>query len=289
MFGKKKDLDIKIYASYHRPSKLIKTDVVVPVHAGRDFALNFGTLSKKDMSWMLKNTVGDNTGDNISIYNPNFCELTTIYWAAKNSDADYIGHFHYRRILDILQKGYDYNEDIYNVDFNDFSYKKLAPVFSNYDAILSMEYKCDVSVYEHYKKFHKISDLETVLDVIRQYYPDYVQDAEEYLANNMSMFCNVFILKRNYFQDYCTWLFDIFEKAAPNIVISEDSYQSRVYGFLAERLYNIFIRHVIRTETDFKFLRVNQIHLVDDKYKLSIFGLNFTISNSKLINITKLK
>lgn len=35
--------------------------------------------------------IGDDTGDNISERNANFCELTGLYWAAHNIDSDYIG------------------------------------------------------------------------------------------------------------------------------------------------------------------------------------------------------
>ena len=41
--------------------------------------------------------VGDNTGDNISIKNPNYCELTGIYWYWKNKKANYVVLCHYRR------------------------------------------------------------------------------------------------------------------------------------------------------------------------------------------------
>ena len=47
-----------------------------------------------------KDSIGyrpDNRWENISTKNPYFCELTGLYWAWKNLDADFIGLVHYRR------------------------------------------------------------------------------------------------------------------------------------------------------------------------------------------------
>ena len=58
--------------------------VYMPIHVGRE--------GKADIGY-----TGDHTGDNISSKNANYCELTGLYWAWKNLDADYIGLVHYRR------------------------------------------------------------------------------------------------------------------------------------------------------------------------------------------------
>ncbi|MCI7478154.1 MAG: DUF4422 domain-containing protein [Selenomonadales bacterium] len=58
--------------------------VYLPVHVGAEGKASIGYTP-------------DNTGDNISSKNPHFCELTGLYWAWKNLDADYLGLVHYRR------------------------------------------------------------------------------------------------------------------------------------------------------------------------------------------------
>ena len=98
--------EIKILVGYHKPSKLYKSDIFVPIHLGRAVASQVskdGQLNSKDYQWLLENMIGDDTGDNISQLNRQFSELTGIYWAWKNYDKignpEYIGFMHYRRHL----------------------------------------------------------------------------------------------------------------------------------------------------------------------------------------------
>ncbi|UIJ39536.1 DUF4422 domain-containing protein (plasmid) [Desulfobaculum bizertense] len=53
---------------------------------------------------------------------------------------------------------------------------------------------------------------------------------------------NIFIMKKEYIKEYCSWLFDILKKLEP--VISMEGYtdyDKRVFGFLAERMLDIWI------------------------------------------------
>ena len=53
-------------------------EAFLPIHAG--------SAGKPDLGY-----VRDDTGENISSKNANYCELTALYWAWKNLKCDYLG------------------------------------------------------------------------------------------------------------------------------------------------------------------------------------------------------
>ncbi len=255
-----------IFISYHKPSLLFKNDILVPIHVGR-------ALVKKSQNykWMEDNMIGDNTGDNISSKNPYYCELTAQYWAWKNCKSDYVGFFHYRRLLNLSNS---YNDEI--VDINSdaaetfgLDKKSIDKLIKIYDIILPEEYKVHpvglpentISSYEFYKRSHKKQDLDIVIDIIKKYYPEFVPAMDDYLSDNKSIFFNMFIMKKEIFNSYCSWLFDILFKSEKFIKISEDNYQKRVFGFLAERLLNIYIRYLVNKDKSIKVLNTGVINI----------------------------
>ena len=77
--------NIKIIVATHKKYQMPTDKIYVPVQVGAE--------GKE----LIKDYIPDNTGENISKLNPYFCELTGLYWAWKNLDAQYLGLVHYRR------------------------------------------------------------------------------------------------------------------------------------------------------------------------------------------------
>lgn len=217
---------IKLLISYHKPSVLLKNDIFMPVHSGRaEYIKKYlnGFVQKEDYDWMMENTIGDDTGDNISQLNHDFNELTTVYWAWKNYDAiespDYIGFMHYRRQF-IFDKGKN-NSSKKNVEV---TFKKLDQnvlkiincnsdvienVISNYDVIAAKPLDNGMTVFEYYKKCHIISELDFCINVICNEYPLLYPCAKRFFKQNLNSCCNMFIMKRELFFEYCQFLFGI--------------------------------------------------------------------------------
>lgn len=87
--------NLKILVCCHKvDSNIRKNDPYLPIQVGK--------AVHPDLDLGFQN---DNEGDNISIRNPYWCELTAIYWGWKNlKDYDYIGLCHYRRYLAVNTK-----------------------------------------------------------------------------------------------------------------------------------------------------------------------------------------
>ena len=110
--------NIKMIVATHKKYEMPKDLMYVPLQVGAD-----GKEKITDYEQ-------DNIGDNISSKNPYFCELTGLYWAWKNLDADYIGLSHYRRHFSLSKKlPKEVNERIEK----DLNYKEVSKeaIFNN--------------------------------------------------------------------------------------------------------------------------------------------------------------
>lgn len=262
---------IKILVSYHTPALLLKNDILTPIHAGRSVAASRskdGNLDKESLAWLNDNMIGDNTGDNISDKNRFYNEITSVYWAWKNQQQldypDYIGFMHYRRqFLFDDEKCSKYSnssffapESQYRIScLSDsdivelFSEKQIQNAVNGYDLIVTRpaEYK-NITVYEQYKlesRFHEISDLDKICLIIKNKFPAFSESVDTYLNSDKHYFWNMFIMKKELFNEFCQWMFSIFEDFEKVIDISSRTIvKKRVYAYLSERLVGIYITYL---------------------------------------------
>lgn len=230
----------KILVCCHKQCNIPESGILLPIHCG------------KAVSGMDFGMQGDDTGGNISRKNPNYCELTALYWAWKNlQDTEYIGLYHYRRFFSF--KFVDYMHGLsgkkVTVKVKDWSSNKVTDteirrILKHNDIILAQPEQFSMSIAEQYISCHSSADLEVARKVISELFPEYLRSFDHIMNNTCRLSeCNMFITRWNIFDNYCNWLFNIMSHAEQNMVISDDPYQRRVFGFLAERLLNVYCYH----------------------------------------------
>ena len=242
---------IRIFISGHKPFTYLHDPIFVPVQT------NAGQNPK------LPGLHYDDSGDNISNRNARFCELTAQYWAWKNQSADYYGFFHYRRYLAFDQVPQDprdiWGSIIYpqldstavqHFHWDADTIKRLVP---EYDLILPESRdirtmpKMGKNLRDQYvgSGFLHTEDLQIMLDVLAEKYPDYLPYSQKYLAGHHTYLNNTFIMRRDLFEQYSAWLFDILFECDRRIDYSDYSTEAlRTPGHLAERLLNIYVAYL---------------------------------------------
>ncbi len=246
-------MKIKILVCYHKLSPIIANKIMQPILVGAKRS-NGNTIKELTKACKRKNTTllrDDQESDNISELNPYFCELTALYWAWKNLEADYYGLFHYRRIFKFKTINPIF-ELLRLLKLDELYLKKMI---SKYDIIISkkitLEKICkDLSNcknwFDQYNKEHYGKDLKICLEYINERYPNMRDCADKviYSKDYALSFCNMFIAKKELFFEYCEWLFDILFYAKDKITYKQyNTYQARVFGFLSERLFNIWFEY----------------------------------------------
>lgn len=175
--------------------------------------------------------VYDNMGDNIAEKNASYCELTALYWMWKNSDADYVGLEHYRRFF--------CSRSVFRA--KPLSKERISKLIIENDIILPKRNRAKPSIYGNYIRKHYKSDMDICVDIIKAM-PEYADIVDVALAAKRETVCNMFVMSKELADDYCSFIFYVLSEAEKRIDISErNAYDKRVFGFLAERLFNVWI------------------------------------------------
>lgn len=260
---------IKIFVSAHKPAAFPDGASILPIQVG---AQNAPT--------MFKETLHDNDGENISSKNPMYCELTAQYWAWKNADADYYGFCHYRRYFDFTNTPHrenDYGEimdsfiDAHSIAEYGFDDTSIALAVDGWDVITSP--RNDVrriggfrNLKEHWDadRHLRMKDLRHMYDILIKRHPDYKEDADTVLNGREAAFCNMFIMRKSIFNEYCEWLFPLLDEFTEGWEHSTVDVQTlRTPGHLSERLLNIFLAHKQRVGANWKIKQLQCVHFTD--------------------------
>ena len=182
--------------------------------------------------------IGDDTGDNISERNANFCELTGLYWAAHNIDSDYIGIVHYRRYFASRKKS------IFDAKKRRvISHEELCAILATTNVVLPKERHYFIETnYTQYIHAHHKQDLAVTRAIIARKCPEYLPAYDMYMSKTHGHHFNMFVMKRELLQHYCTWLFDIlFELERELDMTGYTVNDRRVFGFVSERLLDAWL------------------------------------------------
>lgn len=241
--------DIKIFVT-HTPNRntmrIEGQPLLYNVIAGSDF----------QTEKIPKGVYLDNQGDNISKKNKSYCELTTQYWAWKNMEADYYGFCHYRRFFSFNSREigqscwgtieYDYLDEraLQELKLNEHD---MRSVIERYDFLIARGVEASAmqadTIYNHYDNAQElyIRDVEIFLQIIKEKYPHMYETADAFFQGHIFYPCNMFIMKKELFQEYSSILFDVleeFEKRADMRNYSREGF--RTTGHLGERMAGIY-------------------------------------------------
>lgn len=220
-------MNIKILIATHKKYTMPADSIYLPIHAGKENATQ--TLDY----------IGDNTGDNISYKNSNYCELTALYWAWKNLDADYIGLVHYRRHFTTHKPGLFCQ--------NKFSYvltsAQAETLLKSCPLLLPKQRNYFIETnYSHFIHAHPEESMLKTQNIIKELYPDYMPAFHNAMKKTKAHRFNMFIMKKELLHQYCEWLFSILFELEKTLDISGYTpYNQRIFGFISERLLDVFL------------------------------------------------
>jgi len=231
-------MNIKILVCCHKKDVCVTQDPYLPIHVGHALhpEVNLGIQC-------------DDDGENISEKNGCYCELTGMYWAWKNlKDVDVIGLNHYRRYFDFHGKaGFGLPEvQLKSKDLDSCNFEIPQKIFNKLKknvVIVAKPRTYPMDVYMNYCCDHYSTDIKELRKVVEETCDKvYLNAFDKVMSSYRLVHYNMFLMRWDLYDKYCQWLFGVLTVVENRINISNyDTTQKRIYGYFAERLFNVYL------------------------------------------------
>ncbi|MBR3631538.1 MAG: DUF4422 domain-containing protein [Elusimicrobiaceae bacterium] len=277
--------NIKIFVTYKEKNKVLRSNIISPIQTGR-------AISNE----VFENMLGDDTGDNISKENPCYNELSAQYWVWKHyeeiGNPDYVGFMHYRRHF-LFNEAYEHSnqrwlnhtiffEPSITTSYIETNLSDLAiqnAVLGNDILILK---KIDIQKIN--PTFRNIRDCYTqnvpqangknfdiLIESILQLYPELQKEVNYLKTTNFQCLCNMFVMKKELFFEYSSFLFKILENVTKKIDIQGYSSQAlRFCGYFGEMLLTLFV-HLKEKNSNLKIKQLDGVYFLNTKEQEELF------------------
>jgi hypothetical protein len=238
-----------LYTVCHKPFFIPPHRYIQTVWVGN----NKPTIPAGDLS--------DDGADNISHLNEFFCELTVLYWVWKNvskEPGELWGLCHYRRYFTDKSRPFSFSHFPINrqasqkqilhyvhpsLDKTIIQKLGSADVLLTYPVNVSLRRKVSISIYDQYVGEHGKEEWDLLQDVITEKYPDYLPSFIDLSKQTKICIANMMVARASLWNDYLHWLFHILFELHSRMKYTDDVYQRRAIGFIAERLMNLYVQH----------------------------------------------
>lgn len=215
------DLDVRIAVAAHKPYWMPTDPMYLPVQVG--------AAGRPPIEGFAR----DDEGDGISVDNPRYCELTALWWAWRNLDADAVGLAHYRRhFAGSGERG-------------TLTGREAADLLSRAPLVLPRRRRYWVeTVGGHYAHTFDGSQLDVLRDAVGNVCPEYLPDVDRHLAERSGHIWNMLVARADVLDAWCSWLFPVLREAESNIDFSGMTpFEARCMGRLSELLLDAWASH----------------------------------------------
>lgn len=172
--------------------------------------------------------------------------------AGYKSLPKYVGFCQYRRYFDFMN-------DVPDVE----------KLFEECDVVAARPMRFNVNTYQQYARSHNAEDLDIVRDIVKEKYPEYYEGLEAMLKGNRLYANDMFIMRREDFKRLVEYVFDVIGEYLERIGTTDiegwvkenrekyvkakglgasEAYQTRIGGYLMERLTSAFIMQLGRVK-----------------------------------------